>query len=654
MLLPAINITIFQESHSKLIEDEIEVQLTYVEDVRNIWVSKVEDIAKVDQVVEKLSASPNLVNLPSVALGQLAMAKSEEDGSLGRVKVERVKGVGFGVRYIDYGNVEEKLGGELYALPEEVEKIPFLAFLVEVVTEMQNTEVEVQKLYDALDGKNLSLCRVDGKVASFFVDGVLVHPERGEAGGHSPRKVTYPTEQAKVEESLPPKGSGDRDIGRKQVTFHVAEEGDANKESRGACDVKSQDEESQGISVTITHVENDNKVWVTSQQEELDLLMEELASLVLEPAYHVNMEDTVAIIFSEDGVLYRGRLIDDKGTVLFIDYGNTEVKQVEDMFKLPDHLQEANTPAFATAVQVASSGGRGRLEELMGLDEVFMRMNNAGEAELSLGSSKVSFDITGEVAQPTEEGVRVKDQPRSNDGDRQDLKTIAAHRNETANVKGEGRGQSCVITANAKKGVEASLEEARTAWISGCLQMLSGKQSWDHDKEKETPANDHVAKLSIEEVSTKAGSAYFVEKLMSGGEAVRTDILDKLLFDVDIEQLACDPNSSKVVQAAVLAMKNHPYHASQLIVNLASNLPKLATHPHGYLPLLSAFNAADLKQQGEFTTWLENEAVLLKLLNSDFGAFVLCQMMGEMTPGQTASLQVCFILLALLNNLNCN
>ena len=247
----------------------------------------------------------------------------------------------------------------------------------------------------------------------------------------------------------------------------------------------------------------------------------------------------------------------------------------------------------------------------------------------------------------------MKDQPQSDDGDRQDLKTIAAHRNETANVKGEGRGPSYEITANTKKEVETSLEEARTAWISGCLQMLSGKQSWEHDKEKETPANDDVATFSIEEVSTKAGSAYFVEKLMSGGEAIRTDILDQLL-SMDIEQLACDPNSSKVVQAAVLAMKNHPNHASQLIANLASNLPKLATHPHGYLPLLSAFNAADLKQQGEFTTWLENEAVLLKLLNSDFGAFVLCQMMGEMTPGQTASLQVCFILLVLFNNLNCN
>merc|ERR1712013_662890 len=79
------------------------------------------------------------------------------------------------------------------------------------------------------------------------------------------------------------------------------------------------------------------------------------------------------------------------------------------------HLKEANIPAFATAVQVASSGGREKLEELMGLDEVFMKMNHAGEAELSVGSSKVNFDITGEAAQPTEEGVCVKDQPRSDD-----------------------------------------------------------------------------------------------------------------------------------------------------------------------------------------------------------------------------------------------
>ena len=66
--------------------------------------------------------------------------------------------------------------------------------------------------------------------------------------------------------------------------------------------------------------------------------------------------------------------------------------------------------------------------------------------------------------------------------------------------------------SNAKKGVEASLEEARIAWISGCLQMLSGTPSWEQDKEKETPANGHVATLSTEEVSTRAGFSSGKEK----------------------------------------------------------------------------------------------------------------------------------------------
>ena len=45
----------------------------------------------------------------------------------------------------------------------------------------------------------------------------------------------------------------------------------------------------------------------------------------------------------------------------------------------------------------------------------------------------------------------------------------------------------------------ASLDEARIAWIIGCLQMLAGKPSSEQDKEKETTANGHVATLSTEE-----------------------------------------------------------------------------------------------------------------------------------------------------------
>ena len=67
--------------------------------------------------------------------------------------------------------------------------------------------------------------------------------------------------------------------------------------------------------------------------------------------------------------------------------------------------------------------------------------------------------------------------------------------------------------AEALMGVEASLGDARIAWVLlGCLQMLSRKPSSEQDKEKETPANGHVATLSTEEVSTRAGFSSGKEK----------------------------------------------------------------------------------------------------------------------------------------------
>ena len=65
----------------------------------------------------------------------------------------------------------------------------------------------------------------------------------------------------------------------------------------------------------------------------------------------------------------------------------------------------------------------------------------------------------------------------------------------------EKREREALGQARAKEAEEkASLEEARIAWILlGCLQMLSGKPSSEQDKEKETPANGHVATLSTEE-----------------------------------------------------------------------------------------------------------------------------------------------------------
>ena len=148
----------------------------------------------------------------------------------------------------------------------------------------------------------------------------------------------------------------------------------------------------------ITHVESANKVWVVAQdqQAELDLVMEELATLrpTLGPVTDVKVENTVGVVFSEDGELYRGKVIDNSSTVLFIDFGNTEVKQAEEMLKLPEHLHEDKIAAFAMYLQVANgdeAGAREKLEELMDLEEVFVERSQDGEAMFFVDGLKINF-----------------------------------------------------------------------------------------------------------------------------------------------------------------------------------------------------------------------------------------------------------------------
>ena len=64
-----------------------------------------------------------------------------------------------------------------------------------------------------------------------------------------------------------------------------------------------------------------------------------------------------------------------------------------------------------------------------------------------------------------------------------------------------------------------------------------------------------------------------------------------------------------------------------LIRNLAVHLPTLAIHPDGYLVILAALDAATSDERIRFTCWLEDEAVVLSLLRSKVGAFIVRRMM---------------------------
>ena len=82
-----------------------------------------------------------------------------------------------------------------------------------------------------------------------------------------------------------------------------------------------------------------------------------------------------------------------------------------------------------------------------------------------------------------------------------------------------------------------------------------------------------------------------------------------------------------MVQAAVFAVSQDRDLHPSLIRNLAAHLPTLAIHPDGYLAILAALDAATSDERLRFTCWLEDEAVVLSLLGSKVGAFIVRRMM---------------------------
>ena len=82
-----------------------------------------------------------------------------------------------------------------------------------------------------------------------------------------------------------------------------------------------------------------------------------------------------------------------------------------------------------------------------------------------------------------------------------------------------------------------------------------------------------------------------------------------------------------MVQAAVFSVIQDKSLEPSLIRNLAAHLPTLAVHPDGYLVILAALDGATSDERLHFTCWLENEDVVLSLLGSKVGAFVVRRMM---------------------------
>ena len=324
---------------------------------------------------ELLAFSGHLEPIAQAKVGQIAVTKCDEDSSWGRVRVEEIEDDSIKVRFLDFGSVEHKRLEEIFYVPESVMEFPAGAFLVSVNSKDEATDENRERIYELLEtGEELSVELGSDRCGVFFIGMRQVLPEET--------------------------------LMKKPVAEEVVEDKKLAKIMEDVFNSKVE------VEVTVTHIEESGLVWVTpvQLQEEVNSLMEELGKLQPELKLAVECKDgeTFAAVYSEDGELYRCRVIGRNGghlEVLFIDFGNTEEKSEEELLALPRHLNEEVRRGMAMKVQMAGVGNsedkRVKLEESLTDKNLIMRRRGDGLVEFFNEGVRVDlntpFNLAGKV-----------------------------------------------------------------------------------------------------------------------------------------------------------------------------------------------------------------------------------------------------------------
>ena len=104
---------------------EISFYVTHVDSLSEIYIQDASDTDKIDGLMQKLEEAPKeKVLVQTVEPGLPYIAIFSEDQAPYRAVVEKKTGSNVSVRFIDYGNAEEKSTSELFRLPQDMLSIP--------------------------------------------------------------------------------------------------------------------------------------------------------------------------------------------------------------------------------------------------------------------------------------------------------------------------------------------------------------------------------------------------------------------------------------------------------------------------------------------------------------------------------------------------
>ena len=188
---------------------------------------------------------------------------------------------------------------------------------------------------------------------------------------------------------------------------------------------KGKKDKREEMEVVVVHVESVEKVWLVEKQRmpELEELMLKLSSSVPEVLQASDLVPGAlcCVRYSEDGELYRARLVEIREnvvTVQYIDYGNTEEVEADQVLELAAEFKEMEAAARQVTVKLCSLAldcekSRAKLEKIFSGDKVSVSIDQSGEATFSSSGHKV--EITKSLACVKDESLhmfRVSSSPR--------------------------------------------------------------------------------------------------------------------------------------------------------------------------------------------------------------------------------------------------
>jgi hypothetical protein len=358
------------------VDVRIPVIVGHVEAVDKVWVTpdkKVEGIVVSNEMVTQVEAklafyrsNPTLLDRKSnMHEGDMALAIFTQDSLLYRVRVEE----GNMVRFVDYGNTEEKNADELYEVPEELLKFPVGAVRVTIAHNnlvKNNEDIDINIVDAKLKIRPLCLAMgEDGRVIFY----------------HEDLKLSF-FEYDNPENLISQKG---------KIIEVGLDDHDESSEAGAKYDLVR-------IPVDVTYVESVESVWVIKMSDKpaLEEMMDKLANLMDELAPVVDIcEEDVVIAMSSDDELYRGKVVSIKNKLVrvrLVDYGMLKDISTDRLWKLPDGFRK---PDFmAELIMVEGVGGFVNSPENIGLLD--MQLNRDGVVMVLNEDSKASFWINDE------------------------------------------------------------------------------------------------------------------------------------------------------------------------------------------------------------------------------------------------------------------